>query len=316
MKQRFLTGAIIFATLVLVLLSKQLTPFIFDGFVLILAMLACYEMSNLMAKMGQYNNKYFAICYPLFAYALYILGTSMDMKWYILLLVELSLIIVFVMAQWFFNLINYKQTQNEIQTRNLKLKVETFSIYKAIQTMIIYLYPALLMLFFVLINDLPRFKYMISGISINSLTLLSMFALLLTFLIPIFTDTFAYFTGMLFKGPKLAPKISPNKTISGAIGGFVWGTLCSVVLFLIFNSVTEFAEVFASLNLAFWHFIILGAIVSSLCQLGDLLESYLKRKANVKDSGNLLPGHGGILDRMDSHLISAPIVFIFLLIIL
>ena len=316
MKQRILTGAIIIATLVLVLLSKQLTPFIFDGFILILAMLASYEMSTLMAKMGQYNNKYFAVAYPLFAYLFYILGSSMDMKWYILILVELSVIIVFVMAQWFFNLINYKQTQNEIQTRNLRLKVETFSIYKAVQTMIIYFYPAMLMLFFVLINQLPRLKYMISGINTNGLNLLSVFMLLVAFFIPIFTDTFAYLTGMLYKRKKLAPKISPNKTISGAIGGFVWGTACSVVLFLIFNAITEYAQVFEQLNLALWHFVVLGALISALCQAGDLLESYLKRKANVKDSGNLLPGHGGILDRMDSHLFSAPIVFLFIVIIL
>ena len=122
--------------------------------------------------------------------------------------------------------------------------------------------------------------------------------------------------GGIFGGKKLAPKISPNKTISGAIGGFVWGIACSAVTFLVFNSITEYAQVFEQLNLALWQFIILGAVVSALCQAGDLFESYLKRKAGVKDSGNLLPGHGGILDRMDSHLFSAPIVFLFIVIIL
>ena len=77
-----------------------------------------------------------------------------------------------------------------------------------------------------------------------------------------------------------------------------------------------YAEVFTQVGFAFWHFIIIGFIASVVCELGDLLESYIKRKANVKDSGDILPGHGGILDRMDSHIVCAPLIFIFLVILL
>ena len=69
MKQRFITGATIIASLVLVLLTRRLTPYIFDAFIVAIAILGCYEMSNLMAKMGLYNNMYFAMAYPVFAYA-------------------------------------------------------------------------------------------------------------------------------------------------------------------------------------------------------------------------------------------------------
>ncbi len=315
MKQRFFTGITMIAALVLALISRQLTPYIFDAFILVLAVIGCYEMSKLMAKMGLYNNLYFAVVYPVFAYGFYILGINVNMKWYLLVLVQLSLIIVFVMAQWFYCLITYKKTQNEIQTRNLKLKVETFSIYKSIQTMLIDLYPALLMLLFVFVNQLNGLQYLFNN-SANSLTMIATFALILAFCMPIFTDTFAYLTGMLFKGPKLCPKISPNKTISGAIGGFVWGTISAVALFLIFDAIPEYSATFASVGLHFWQLIIVGAVASILCQLGDLFESWLKRKANVKDSGTLLPGHGGILDRMDSHLLSILVVMLFLIIVL
>ena len=316
MKQRIITGATLVAILVLVLLARQLSTYIFDAFMVIIAMYACYETSRLFAKMGVYNNKYFAIAYPLFAYGLFVLCLNLGMRWYMLILMELALIIVFVMAQWFLSLIMYKSTKNEIATRNLKLRVESFSIYKAIQTMYIYLYPAILMLFFVFINDISVMSDYFTTYTSNALFLISTFGLILTFIIPIFTDTFAYLTGSLFKGRKLCPKISPNKTISGAVGGVFWGTISPVLLYLIFNAFDMYAEVFTQVGFAFWHFIIIGFIASLVCELGDLLESYIKRKANVKDSGDILPGHGGILDRMDSHIVCAPLIFIFLVILL
>ena len=87
-------------------------------------------------------------------------------------------------------------------------------------------------------------------------------------------------------------------------------------MFLIFNAIPSFNEAFAFAGFQFWHFIILGLIASILCECGDLFESYLKRKAGLKDAGDILPGHGGILDRMDSHLFCAPVVFVFLIILL
>ncbi len=316
MKQRIITGATLVAILVLVIIARQLSTYVFDAFMVLIAMYACFETSRLFAKMGIYNNEYFAIAYPLFSYGLFILCLNLDMRWYMLILLELALIIVFVMAQWFLSLMMFKSTKNEIATRKLKLKVETFSIYKAIQTIYIYFYPALLMLFFVYINDIAKMTEYFTSYNSNALFLISTFGLILTFIIPIFSDTFAYLTGSIFKGKKLCPKISPNKTISGAVGGIVWGMISAVLLYLIFNAFDSYNEVFKQIGFEFWHFIIIGLIASVVCELGDLFESYLKRKANVKDSGDILPGHGGILDRMDSHIVCAPLIFIFLVILL
>lgn len=108
------------------------------------------------------------------------------------------------------------------------------------------------------------------------------------------SDVGGYLFGNFFKGPKLT-KISPNKTVSGAIG-----SLITSVIFLvsIFNM--------ASINITLKTFII--AISTSLsCQAGDLFFSYLKRKAKIKDTGKFLPGHGGILDRIDGILIGVPV---------
>ena len=315
MKQRMITGAMIIAALVLVLFARTLTTYVFDAFIVMIAIIGAYEMSKLLAKMGYYNNQYVAMAYPVLAYAVFILGINLEMKWYMLLLIELAVLILLVGAVAIFGTVFSSNTKNEIKTRNLKIKSDTFSIYKALHTLFACVYPSVLLLLFVVINNLETMDYLIN-IPLQNIGYIATFALILTFIIPIFVDTFAYLTGSLFKGKKLCPSISPNKTISGAIGGVIWGVIASVAMFLIFNSIPEFGEVFISLNLQFWHFIILGLLTSIFCQIGDLFESKLKRKADVKDSGNILPGHGGILDRMDSHFFCVPFVLVFILIIL
>jgi phosphatidate cytidylyltransferase len=109
-----------------------------------------------------------------------------------------------------------------------------------------------------------------------------------------FTDTFAFFIGSRLQGPKLWPSISPNKTLTGAAGGIIGGALGGLV---IGGSLLSFP---------IWVYVVIGMCISVIGQLGDLVESAYKRAAGVKDSGRLLPGHGGMLDRVDSLLFAAP----------
>lgn len=116
------------------------------------------------------------------------------------------------------------------------------------------------------------------------------------------TDIGAYFTGRALRGPKLAPSISPNKTWSGAIGGVIWAMIVSVLAVWIGESILG-APFDARLEI-----IALAAAVLSVCsQLGDLAESWLKRRAGRKDSGSIIPGHGGLLDRFDGFMGAAVI---------
>lgn len=129
-------------------------------------------------------------------------------------------------------------------------------------------------------------------------------AWLLLFLVSIWmTDTAAFFVGSRLKGPKLWPDISPGKTISGAIGGLVGGVIGAFLFGLVFLP-----------GHSVWQFMSLGFISSIAGQLGDLIESAYKRTAGVKDSGHLLPGHGGILDRIDSLLFAAPFAYYLIII--
>ncbi len=113
--------------------------------------------------------------------------------------------------------------------------------------------------------------------------------------IVIATDTGAYFAGRAIGGPKIAPKISPSKTWAGLAGGGTAAALVSLGFF--YSNVGDRA--FSAMGVAA---IAIGALLAIVAQAGDFLESYLKRRAAVKDSGNLIPGHGGVLDRVDGLL--------------
>lgn len=120
-------------------------------------------------------------------------------------------------------------------------------------------------------------------------------------------DTFAYFFGRTIGGPKIAPRISPSKTWAGLLGGVVGATLW-IVLMLVFVIGTEVAPVTADgtrsvMTALDWSLtFIVGAIVAVAAQTGDFFESWLKRRAGVKDSSRLIPGHGGFFDRVDGLL--------------
>ncbi|MBX9836873.1 MAG: phosphatidate cytidylyltransferase [Silvanigrellaceae bacterium] len=113
-------------------------------------------------------------------------------------------------------------------------------------------------------------------------------------------DTGAYFIGSRFGKHKLIPKVSPKKSIEGAIGGLLFSGLTALVLSHFFN-----------LPFPAWYAILIGICMGIAGQLGDLMESAFKRAGGYKDSGNLLPGHGGFLDRIDSLILGIPVAFLF-----
>jgi phosphatidate cytidylyltransferase len=116
------------------------------------------------------------------------------------------------------------------------------------------------------------------------------------------SDIGGYIFGKTFKGPKLT-KISPKKTYSGAAGSIIFTLILMCLLFL--NFIQPFS----------YKIILVGIMTSIFCQIGDLFFSLLKRKANLKDTGKILPGHGGILDRLDGIFFGLPIGFLTLIIL-
>jgi phosphatidate cytidylyltransferase len=124
-------------------------------------------------------------------------------------------------------------------------------------------------------------------------------AILLLLVVIVVSDSAQYYTGRAFGRHKLAPEISPKKTVEGAVGGVVFATAAMALL----GRYVLPAPV--------WVLAPLGAVLSLLGIVGDLFESLLKRSAGLKDSSRLIPGHGGVLDRIDSWLFAGPVYYVF-----
>ena len=174
-----------------------------------------------------------------------------------------------------------------IEFINLMKKIYQKKISRYLTNFLFALYLFIYLLIFVILSDTFHLKIILFAILIGCVG----------------SDIGGFIFGNLFKGAKLT-NISPNKTISGAIGSVIFS--CIFISGIIFYFTQNFNP----------KILIIGIITSIFCQLGDLFFSFLKRKAKIKDTGNLLPGHGGILDRIDGILLGVPfgylsIIFIY-----
>lgn len=146
------------------------------------------------------------------------------------------------------------------------------------------------------------------GLLVNLYSLHNGYILIwLIFLISSATDTMAYFIGISMGKRRLCPAISPKKSVEGAIAGLISGIIICVVSGILFT-------IYFDLTAPIWQYSLVGAAGSICSQFGDLSASLIKRKFNKKDFGNLIPGHGGILDRIDSILFVIPIIYFYALI--
>lgn len=134
---------------------------------------------------------------------------------------------------------------------------------------------------------------------------LNVWLIFYVFLLIWVNDTFAYIIGKNFGKTPLMKTISPNKTIEGFLGGVFFCVLTALVFF------TQTTTIFP-----LWSFVVSALLISSLATLGDLVQSRFKRLAKVKDSGTLMPGHGGFFDRLDSIIFTAPFIYLFILILI
>tara|TARA_B100000029_G_scaffold411344_1_gene413659 strand:+ start:518 stop:1168 length:651 start_codon:yes stop_codon:yes gene_type:complete len=139
--------------------------------------------------------------------------------------------------------------------------------------------------------------------SANELYKLNLNLIIIILLACIFSDIGGYVVGKSIGGKKLT-KISPNKTISGSIGSFIF-SLIPIILFLLNHDL--------EIDISLTSLLILCLLTSLTCQIGDLLISYFKRKAKLKDTGSILPGHGGLLDRIDGIIFAVPSIYLIII---
>lgn len=132
---------------------------------------------------------------------------------------------------------------------------------------------------------------------------------LYVYTIVIMTDSFAFLFGKAFGKNKLCPEISPNKTKEGALAGLIGGSICGVIGLYVYGIIPNWEHAFIAIPVG----LVVSAVLSCTVQMGDLIESKFKRTYEVKDFGNILPGHGGILDRFDSFIYSGTMFYIIII---
>lgn len=159
---------------------------------------------------------------------------------------------------------------------------------------------------------LPLLAVALPGLSLVSMALAEQHAvevilLTLTYSVPLMGDMMALFVGSAVGGAKLCPQVSPKKTIAGSLGGLA-GSVAAAMLVYAVSLVTCNAATLAKLPL-WWHYLLLGLFGGVVGQVGDLFASLVKRHCEIKDYSNLFPGHGGMLDRLDSVLMMAVMMY-------
>lgn len=200
----------------------------------------------------------------------------------------------FILYQWLFAMIKERNADGD----NIKKIFKSFAV-----NVLPFLYPAALLLTMLCANEL------------NS----GFICLVLIFVISPCADTFAYLVGMTYnkirkgKAKRMCPNLSPKKTWAGAIGGVIGGIVGAIVVYFAVDKtvIEETAKISPVIA-----FILIGVFASILTEIGDLFESLIKRKVGIKDMGKVMPGHGGIMDRIDGMSFAAVFVFFTFLLLL
>lgn len=295
MKKKVIVGALILLSVIAIvlckLIPKHVGDYLFDIYVVTIMFVTSTEIFGIKIATSKKPNKIMTFCYPVYFYIVALILVRFSMPLYFGVIIELLALVAYGLVSWIVILI-MKQDK---------------SFNKTIDTLEACLYPSFLIGLFLLINHAD----ILSGMPYFSIIFI-----VLAFAIAMITDTLAMFVGMIFRGPKLAPNISPNKTISGAIGGLIGGILGALIVYGTCCAFPNLSAVFTVYGIQAYHFALLGFVGSILGQAGDLYESYLKRRAGVKDAGNFFPGHGGMMDRVDALTFVITFVFVYLMIIL
>lgn len=278
MKQRVISALII---AVIGVSAVVIGGIVLDVLLLAIATIGLYEFYGAFAKKGHSPIKIFGLVYiAFFALMLFLDGESymtvlVDTKAHGTINLFPPIFIISLMAL----------------LAVIVFQFEKYNIVDIAITLFGGFYVVLLLSYFVRLRDLS------GGIYLFFIALVGAVA----------TDTFAFFVGKKFGKRKLLPSVSPKKTVAGSVGGF----LGNIILITIIGAVLIYSDTYT--GMALYHYIILGALIGIVAQVGDLVASAIKRYAGVKDFGKIIPGHGGILDRIDSYIFTVPVVYYYLL---
>lgn len=275
MKTRVISGTVIAAILISAFVF-MFTPII-DIFFIVLATAACYEIVKITGIRNKVL-KVLAIVYAAVLPVLVIYAGNMEIP----VLATIAYIIVLIALTVF-----------SYSSNNIEFKELAMTIYASVVV------PTAFATISLVSNAYLRFEGAIS----QGETRILLWDTVATALL---TDVFAYFVGVKFGKHKMSPHLSPKKSIEGAVGGVVLVTLFQIAALFVFEKILHLDGFFMPI----WFYIITTVFISLTSMVGDLMASLIKRDFGVKDYSNLIPGHGGIMDRFDSVILASPTMYI------
>lgn len=314
MKKRILTGALMLAVVAIFLISRVYTAYAFDIFVGLLAVMGCVEVSRVLERKRMFTNIIFVGSFPAILYIAMSIGIINKRDWMYFILYFMIIMIILFVINFLYTYLFSKNTQKEKDKYGVFDKDSVYAVKKSMNSAFVMVYPTLLFVSLFVMNHFFDFAFTANPAFDSSIVII--FYLVFLFAVTMLTDTFALVVGMLCKGPKLCPLISPNKTISGAIGGFVFGSLGGLLVYYLFSFNNIFSEAIKLFDLAWWQFLLVAMVTSIIGQIGDLIASALKRSARVKDYGTIFPGHGGVMDRVDGLIFNSLAILVSMFIML
>ena len=309
MKKRLLTSLVILVATGIFVASRYYTTYAFDAFVGILAILGCVEVTRVLERKRMFTNIVFVGCFPAIMYIAMTIGLINKRDWIHYILYFVVIMVLLFVVNFLYTFLCSGVTHKEKDKYGVYDSDSTYALKKSMNSAFVMIYPALLFTCLFVINHFFEFAFIhVEGLENTNLVVL--FFVVLLFSITMITDSMALVVGTTIKGTKLCPRISPNKTISGAIGGLIFGALGGVLVYYLFSLNILVNEAFVLINLTWWKVLIISIITSAVGQIGDIVASMLKRSARVKDYGTIFPGHGGVMDRVDGLVFNAVVILI------
>lgn len=277
--------------------------YVFDVVILAAACAATWEICHAKNLNNRGSNAYIAFIVYGLVYLFFLIGSvalEQKLPWWLQILVSLIIVGIFALFIGLSNMLDKKFAKEcRLQKKNLNHEAWCGA-WDLVQVL---LYPGLFFAFAIILNHLTDNH-------------VGFFGLLLTMFVSCFADIFAYCVGMVLgKGTaKMAPKISPQKTWVGFIGSLFGGVLGALIATWIISADTVannyLIQQFGDAWYVLLTFAVVGLIGAILTAIGDLYASYIKRKAGIKDYSNFLPGHGGVMDRLDGIIINIPFILL------
>lgn len=293
MKQRFLTALAIIAVVVVAFILREVNNYIFDALLCMIIIVSANEVARVFNRSGRVNDSTLITIFPVLNYILFFFCLRENVKIGYIVLLSLALIVALMLIEAIIVLITKNKLKKQYEENKLSKTFARFCLNKVLLTGFIMLYPALILSSMYYLNHLIDFKYLNLASKFSGINL-SLFVLLIMIITTVANDTFAYLIGSSIKGPKLCPLISPNKTISGAIGGLLGGMVFGFGIYGLFVALG-----LSDVQIPIYLIIIYTALAGVISQLGDIFASIIKRRARTKDYSSIFPGHGGFMDRLD-----------------